>query len=128
MVLGAVRATPPTPGPTATTELWQPPEPAIAGTAPMALPQWVPSALRRAWIQAVRSAELRVFVTEPAPQPKAPDYLARTPAERQHRRHSWTQRAARHQLQSDVEVALEFRQAHGLADALARAGFSVVTA
>lgn len=125
MVIGVTTAT--VLSTTAPKIVWQPPQQTAPTTAvvPMALPQLVPSFLRRAWLEAVRAAELRVFVTEPARQPKPPGYLARTPAERQHRRHSWAQRQTRHRLRPEVDVSLEFRQADKLERALTAAGFAV---
>ena len=124
MVVGQPRPTKPEAPPRQ--PVWQPPPPVIRGPTAVSLPRLVPSVLRRAWLDAAQAAELRVFVTEPPRPPRSPDYLARTPAERQHRRHTWQQRGERHRLPPKVEVDLDLRRAHGLRNALVSTGFVVI--
>jgi len=93
---------------------WHPPphQPARAQLQP---PRLIPSELRHLWTEAAREIETRVQVALPAEPPTLPPWLAPDAGCRQHRRHSWAQRRAHHELPEAARVRVEFRRLGKLA-------------
>lgn len=88
-----------------TATAWQAPTPVLAGPWVAQPPRLVPSVFRAGLLQAVVGATARVAVHGDEPPERIPNWRATTPARRQRRRLTWTERLARNALGSEALVA-----------------------
>ncbi len=83
---------------------WQPPLPVPSGPWAVQPPRLVPSVLRAGLAQAMLGAAVRLLLASDEPPTPPPLWHARSAAQRQHRRLTWTQRLNRNALSPDARV------------------------
>jgi hypothetical protein len=77
-------------------------------------PALVPSVLRNTPIESLRAWRVSIQSIDAQKQARKPSWLATTAAERQHRRHTWSERDRRELLPNDVVLSLCFAPPHGV--------------
>ena len=102
----------PAPQPQARAPVWRPPPSQPTGR-PMQPPRLVPSELRHQWTRLTANIETRVHLHLPPPPPSLPPWIAPDAAHRQHRRKTWAQRRAFHELPDSASVLVELRHPDG---------------
>lgn len=88
-----------------TAATWQTPTPLPAGPLKAQPPRLVPSVFRAGLLQAVVGATAHVTVHGDEPPERVPQWRATTPARRQRRRLTWTERLARNALGPEAQVS-----------------------
>ena len=84
--------------------VWRPPTPTQAGPWTAQPPRLVPSVFRAGLIAALLGATARLQLQGDQLPAREPPHQANTPAKRQHRRQTWTQRLARNALAATARV------------------------
>jgi hypothetical protein len=88
---------------------WSPPVPAIPGPHQASAPSLVPAVLRKLAAKQFSACRITIYrsrTEHPASKVRHPSWIAPTPAERQHRRHTYAERLARrHRTRPNIEIA-----------------------